>query len=82
MKSRKTLWIVGAAVALLIILTLIFKKGDKISRVNTEMVSKRTITEVVSVNGKIQPESAVKISADVSGEIIQMAVKEGDSVVA
>lgn len=82
MKSRKTLWIIGGAVALLIILTLIFKKGDKISHVSIEKVSRRTITEVVSVNGKIQPESAVKISADVSGEIIEMAVKEGDSVVA
>ena len=39
-----------------------------------------TIVETVSANGKIQPEIEVKISPDVSGEIIELAVKEGDKV--
>lgn len=38
------------------------------------------ITEKVSASGKVQPEVEVKISADVSGEIIELRVKEGDSV--
>ncbi len=64
----------------MIILASVFKGGSKETKVATDKVGKRTITEVVSVNGKIQPESEVKISADVSGEIIDMQVKEGDSV--
>jgi HlyD family secretion protein len=43
-------------------------------------VKRATITEKVSASGKVQPEVEVKISADVSGEIIELKVKEGDSV--
>jgi len=43
-------------------------------------VKRADITEKVSASGKVQPETEVKISADVSGEIIELAVKEGDSV--
>ncbi|MFL5752254.1 MAG: efflux RND transporter periplasmic adaptor subunit, partial [Bacteroidia bacterium] len=48
--------------------------------VNTEHPQKRDIVETVSANGKIQPEVEVKISSDVSGEIIELFVKEGDRV--
>ena len=44
------------------------------------LVRKADITEKVSASGKVQPEVEVKISADVSGEIIELAVREGDSV--
>lgn len=79
-KRKKTVWIILGISLGLIILALIFKKDNKGIRVSTELVKTRTIAEIVSVNGKIQPENEVKISADVSGEIIEMAVKEGDSV--
>ena len=46
----------------------------------TEKVQRRTIIETVSANGKIQPEVQLKISSDVSGEIVEMMVKEGDHV--
>lgn len=49
-------------------------------KVSTEKVLKRTITEVITANGKIQPETEVKISSDVSGEIVELFVKEGDEV--
>ena len=49
-------------------------------QVTTEKVLKRTIVETVSANGKIQPEVQLKMSSDVSGEIVDMLVKEGDHV--
>lgn len=57
-----------------------FLGGEKPLIVKTEEVFKGTITETVPANGKIQPEIEVKISPDVSGEIIELNVKEGDWV--
>ncbi len=54
-------------------------KGDKKS-VQVEEVKKRDIVEKVSANGKIQPETDVKISPEVSGKILEIRVKEGDAV--
>lgn len=48
--------------------------------VAVDKASLRNITEMVSANGKIQPEVEVKISADVSGEIVELHVKEGQKV--
>lgn len=48
--------------------------------VTTENVVRKTIVETVSANGKIQPEVQLKISSDVSGEIVELHVKEGDHV--
>ncbi|MBK8146335.1 MAG: efflux RND transporter periplasmic adaptor subunit [Bacteroidetes bacterium] len=81
-KKNKRIWIIGGLVLGVILLAVFAKKGENATLVATEIAVKRNITEIVSVNGKIQPESEVKISPDVSGEIIEMAVKEGDSVVA
>ncbi len=49
-------------------------------QVVTKKAKKRTITELVTANGKIQPETDVKISPDVSGEIVELPIKEGDRV--
>ncbi len=49
-------------------------------KISTEKVTKRTITETITANGKIQPETEVKISPDVSGEIVELHVKEGQEV--
>jgi HlyD family secretion protein len=56
--------------------------NDELIKVSTAKVERRTITQSVTANGKIQPETEVKISPDVSGEIRELYVKEGDSVVA
>jgi HlyD family secretion protein len=53
---------------------------DDLPEVEVTGVKKADITEKVSASGKVQPELEVKISADVSGEIIELVVKEGDSV--
>ena len=53
-------------------------KGEK---VYVEKVEKRTIKEMVSASGKVFPQTEVKISSDVSGEIVELFVEEGDSVI-
>ena len=81
----KTVKILLVAVVVLLIFAGIGKKlewfGKKdLLEVESEKVEMRTIVETVSANGKIQPEVEVKISPDVSGEIIELAVKKGDEV--
>lgn len=85
MKKKKIIRysIIGAII--LIILLVILKKngaigGDNSLKVATELVTKRTITESVSANGKIQPETEVIINPDASGEIVDIFVKEGEQV--
>jgi len=59
---------------------VILKKRDIVTTVQTEKVTRRDLTELVMANGRIQPVLQVKISAEVSGEIIALPVKEGQSV--
>lgn len=78
---KKVYWIIGIGIAL--ILTVVIVKalqGSKPTEVITEKAIKRNIVEIVSANGKIQPETELKITSDVSGEIVDMLVKEGDQV--
>ena len=56
-----------------------FGKGDAV-QVATEKAIKRTIIETVSASGKVQPEVEVKLSSEVSGEVVVLSVKEGDVV--
>jgi len=58
----------------------VFHKGEAVITVQTEKVLRRNITEIVSANGKVQPVLQVKISPEVSGEIIELPVKEGQCV--
>ena len=60
-------------------LTGVIKTEDSLEA-ETEKAERRSITETVSASGKIQPEVEVKISPDVSGEIVELLVKEGDRV--
>ena len=85
MKNNNLLKILAAAVVLLLILAMVGKKagwfGKEVSiKVATEKVGINPIVEAVTANGKIQPETEVKISPDVSGEIVELHVKEGDFV--
>lgn len=70
----------GVGVILLVTYVMIFGGGESAYEVNTERVVKRTITESVSASGKIQPETDLKITSDVSGEITELYVKEGMKV--
>ena len=83
--SNKLIKYLAIAVVALIVLAVIGKKAgwfgnEESIKVAVEQVEKRTIIESVSASGKIQPEVEVKISADVSGEIVGLYVKEGDKV--
>ncbi|MFA5805726.1 MAG: efflux RND transporter periplasmic adaptor subunit [Melioribacteraceae bacterium] len=82
-KSKKKLFIFGGlGLLLLVILLLVVLSGNKedIVTVQTEKVEKRNITQVVSATGKINPVYQVKISAEATGEIVSLPVKEGDVV--
>jgi HlyD family secretion protein len=81
-KSNKKWLIIGLIVVVIIIVGLAIKKGqgEKATRVAVEKVELRTITETVSANGKIQPAKDIKISPYISGEVIELNVKEGDFV--
>jgi HlyD family secretion protein len=82
MKNKKRVyWISGIVILTLIVAAGIFKGGKSDEFVTTEKIENKTIIETVTVTGKILPKSEVKISPDVSGEIIDMFVNEGDSVV-
>lgn len=78
---KKLYWIIGICI-LVLVGVMIFKvmKGEEAKEVTTEKAAKRNIIETVSANGKIQPEAELKITSDVSGEIVEMLVKEGEQV--
>ena len=82
-KSKKKIWIISAIVLIvvLVIVAVLFKsKGNEGTRITAEKVAKRTIVQTVSANGKIQPEKDIKISPYISGEVVDLLVKEGDEV--
>jgi HlyD family secretion protein len=84
--KKKTVWWIIIIIAIIIIFSLILKKsgafGDTDSlRVAVDTASERSIIQSVSASGKIYPETEVKIKPDVSGEIVELPILEGDSVV-
>ncbi|MBI3137123.1 MAG: efflux RND transporter periplasmic adaptor subunit [Sphingobacteriales bacterium] len=79
-KKLKWILIVLGVVAVIFIIGKIMGGKDKAVKVATEKASKRTIIETVNASGKVYPEVEVKISPDISGEITELNVEEGDSV--
>ena len=81
---NKTLkWILISVVGLVAILfgaKMLSGSDDGGIKVSTEKAQKRTIIETVDASGKIYPELEVKISPDISGEVVELNVEEGDSV--
>lgn len=74
-------WWIGGGLLLIVALVIYAKShGDEGIKVAVESAATHTITETVTASGKIYPETEVKISPEVSGEIIQLTVAEGDSV--
>jgi HlyD family secretion protein len=71
--------VIGLALAGLTLAT-VFKKHDPVITVQTEKVARHSITNIVVANGKIQPVVQVTISPEVSGEIIELPVQEGQQV--
>ena len=80
-KRNRLIWIsLGALLILVIVVVVVAGGKEKGITVQTEKVSQRTITEIVQATGKIQPETSVKISPEVSGEITELPFKEGAQV--
>lgn len=82
-RSRKKLFIwIGVVVVVVIAVAAMAasKKREKPILITTEKAFRTNITEIVTATGKIQPEVEVKIAPEVSGEIIEIAVKEGQAV--
>src|SRR5213596_2692862 len=79
-RRRKILIGIGALLLLWIIGAIINSKREKPIPVTTDKATRRTIVKTVSATGKIQPETEVKISPEVAGEIIELPVDDGKQV--
>ncbi|WP_027002022.1 efflux RND transporter periplasmic adaptor subunit [Hugenholtzia roseola] len=84
-KNNKKLYYALGVIVLLIVLAVVARKSGVIKteegvEVTFATAKKADIIERVSASGKIQPEMEIKISPDVPGEIIELAIQEGDSV--
>ena len=81
---KKLKWILIVLGIILVLLLILYKSGvfgkDDGTKVTAEKAQMRTITEIVNASGKIYPEVEVKVSPDISGEITELTVQEGDSV--
>ncbi len=82
---NKTLWwIIGGVLVVIVALVALKKTGvigkEEGIKVAVEKIGKRTIIETVSASGKVYPEDERKVSSDVSGEVVELLVQEGDSV--
>ena len=84
--SKKKIYIIVAVILSIVVLLVVLKskgiigKNDDSKEVETAKANAITIVETVSATGKIQPEVEVKLSSQVSGEIIELPVKEGQVV--
>jgi HlyD family secretion protein len=82
MAKKKKLF-VGLAIGLLVVVIIVLnlvKSSEKAVEIQAEKVKAGMITSTVSAAGRVQPETEVDISANVSGKIVQMGVKEGQVV--
>jgi HlyD family secretion protein len=85
-RKNKVLYILLGLVGVLVVFLIIAKAAGWIgkeegTKIDAEKAALNTIVEKVSASGRVQPVTEVKISSDVSGEIVELFVKEGDSVV-
>ncbi|HEY1017655.1 MAG TPA: efflux RND transporter periplasmic adaptor subunit [Sediminibacterium sp.] len=82
--NKKLLWIIIGLVVLIVVLIGLKKSGfigkEEGIKVTSEKAITRTIIETVNASGKVYPEIEVKVSPDISGEIVELNVNEGDSV--
>ncbi len=82
-KSKKKIIVfsvIGVVIVAAVLLIIMGSNKETIVTIQTEPIAERTITQIVSATGKIQPETQVKINAEVSGEIVDLPVREGDRV--
>ncbi|MEO1255278.1 MAG: biotin/lipoyl-binding protein, partial [Bacteroidota bacterium] len=83
--SNKILYILGGVVLVLILFAVIGKSAGIVGQkkkiqVEVGKAEKNTIVEKVSASGQVQPVVEIQLSPEVSGEIIELKIEEGDSV--
>jgi HlyD family secretion protein len=81
--NKTVKWILiglGVLIVLLVVAKAFSGSSNEGVKVTAEKAQKRTIIETVTASGKVYPEVEVKISPDISGEITELDVQEGDSV--
>src|SRR5450432_2528652 len=82
--SKTVKWILFGLIGLVLVLIVLKAAGafgkNEGTKITAEKVTRRSIIEIVNASGKIYPEIEVKVSPDVSGEITELTVQEGDSV--
>ena len=81
--SKTVKWILFGLLGVIVLLVgfkLVAGNKDEGLKVSVEKASRRTIIETVNASGKVYPEVEVKISPDISGEIVELNVEEGDSI--
>lgn len=84
-KSKKKKYILPLIIVVIIALAVmkscgVFGSNEKLDQVDTQQATTATIIQIVTASGKIKPSTEVKIAPEVSGEITQLTVKEGDEV--
>src|SRR6185503_712475 len=79
-KKRYIIWGSLGLILLWIVVSVIAGKREKPVPVTTEKAVRKTIVQTVSATGKVQPETEVKISPEVAGEIIELPVEDGMAV--
>jgi len=82
MKSR-TKWIIGGGIAVVVVMVVAAGTSNKdrnLPRVTTAKVIKKDLVARVTCNGKIQARKKVELSAPIAGQILNLAVREGDAV--
>ncbi|HWB64059.1 MAG TPA: efflux RND transporter periplasmic adaptor subunit [Chitinophagales bacterium] len=85
MKSNRIIYILLAIVVVLLVVGIVGKKKgwlgqNTITQVAVEKSARRSLVETVTASGKVNPHTEVKLSSEVSGEVIELNVHEGDSV--
>jgi HlyD family secretion protein len=82
--SKKTKWLIAILLLVVVVLIILSKSGafgkDEGTKVTAEKAVTRTVIETVNASGKVYPEVEVKVSPDISGEIVELHVQEGDTV--
>ena len=82
--SKSLKWIIGILVLIIVVFVVLKATGaigkEEGTQVTAEKASDRTIIETVNASGKVYPEIEVKVSPDISGQITELNVREGDTV--
>ncbi len=82
--GKLKLWLIIGGIVAVVILVIVGKKmkggGEEVVTVTAEKAITKTITQIVTATGKVQPEVEVRISSEVAGELIDIPVKEGQTV--